>query len=315
MDTNTISAAMDEPQGQKEPIHDETYFFDDGDCMVLAGGIVFKLHKWALCRDPDSMFRDMFNIPQGPQSVLDGIPECSDSADDFRALCWAVYALPAEILLQNEREADITRLAAVANMCHKYILPSFESWALDIVWSHCQPRIDYLDDRPCHPGIDYLSDCPPDMLCRIFEAAQAGGRPDLCTLVEERWLPRLKTGELQLRQALDFGEKHGRRKFLGDAYYQQALDMKSCVPTIDPSQPMDLSQSNLTDMQMHRLLSGYCSLSVFLKRLGAYTIPNTVGCQQHDGRMSDILVLPTEPLDVMQGLRGAVNARSPTSTF
>lgn len=56
---------------------------------------IFQLHKWALCRDPDSMFRDMFSIPQGPEAKgdLDPILLSDDTAEEFRSLCWAVYAL------------------------------------------------------------------------------------------------------------------------------------------------------------------------------------------------------------------------------
>lgn len=54
----------------------------------------FQLHKVILCRDPESMFRDMFSMPQDPQAKnLDPIPLLDDSAEQIRALCWAVYAL------------------------------------------------------------------------------------------------------------------------------------------------------------------------------------------------------------------------------
>ncbi|KAJ7133539.1 hypothetical protein C8R44DRAFT_849591 [Mycena epipterygia] len=298
MDTTAFPPpGTDEPLqnlGQHEPIRDDKYFFDDGDCMFIVGGFLFKLHKLFLSRDPESMFRGMFSIPQGPEAdVLEPIRLDEDSADDFRALCWAVYALPTEIQLQNNRGADIARLVSVANMSHKYSLPAFESWALDIIWIHCQQ------------GMDYLDGCPQESLYRIFEAAQTGGRQDLCYLVEERWLPRLKTGELQLRHALDFGEKHDRQAFLGDAYYQQALDLKSFVPIVGTSEVTDFSQSNLTHTQTHRLLAGHCSLSLFWERLSKHTFPQT-GCTKpnyHKGTISDLFTQDSkEPLNVLKGL-------------
>ncbi|KAJ7740238.1 hypothetical protein DFH07DRAFT_839322 [Mycena maculata] len=233
------------------PIRDEKYFFGDGDCVFLVRGILFKLHKWALCRDPDSMFRDMFDIPQDFQAkVLDPIA-LSDDIADFRALCWAVYALPMEIELQNKSGADLVRLTAVAKMSHKYTLVSFEAWALTLIRTHCQLT-----------SGDHLDGCPQEMLCRIFEAAEKGGQQDLCDLVEETWLRRLKSGEFPLRHALDFGEEHNRRAFLGKAYYQQALVMKLLAAPIGTSGASDFSQSNLTHEQMYRLLSGHCSLSL-----------------------------------------------------
>ncbi|KAJ7506715.1 hypothetical protein B0H11DRAFT_1676799, partial [Mycena galericulata] len=233
---------------------DETYFFDNGDCEFLAGSVIFRLHRLMLCRDPDSMFRGMFDVPQGTLTETVSTIKADDSAEEFRALCWALYALPTEIQLQNEQGTDLARLLAVARMCHKYTLSSFEKWALNMVWIHCQP------------GMDYLDTCSQDMLCEIFEAAEKGGRQDLCGLVEQRWLRRLKSGKLPLRHALDFGEMHHRRAFLGDAYYQQALDLKSLASIKDGSAAADFSQSNLTHEQLHRLLSGYCSLALAWER-------------------------------------------------
>jgi hypothetical protein len=71
---------------------------------------------------------------------------------------------PTETQLQSKPGADIARLVAVAKMSHKYSLTSFETWALDIIWTHCQPG----------PGMDYLKGCSQDMLYRIFEVAEAG---------------------------------------------------------------------------------------------------------------------------------------------
>ncbi|KAJ7903880.1 hypothetical protein B0H13DRAFT_1882079 [Mycena leptocephala] len=247
MDTNAVVFVRDEKRGpsdklldrRPEPVHDDKYFFDDGDCMILTEGILFKVHRWALSRDPESMFRNMFAVPQVPHADSEPIQTSGDSPHDFRALLWALYVLPDEIQLQNKHGADIASLVIVANMAHKYSLVTFEAWALGIIWLHCEP------------GRDYLDGCPQEMLDRVFEAAESGGRQDLCGLVEER-------------HALDFGQKHGRREFLATAYYQQALDMKSFVPSIGNA--TDFSQSNLTHDQIYRLLSGYCSLSLMLER-------------------------------------------------
>ncbi|KAJ7019429.1 hypothetical protein C8F04DRAFT_65533 [Mycena alexandri] len=52
------------PAKLQEPVHDKKYFFKDGDCMLLVDGTLFKLHKVFLSRDPESMFRDIFSLPQ-----------------------------------------------------------------------------------------------------------------------------------------------------------------------------------------------------------------------------------------------------------
>ncbi|KAJ7274066.1 hypothetical protein C8J57DRAFT_251018 [Mycena rebaudengoi] len=276
---------------ERSVTQDPKYFFNDGDCVFRVDGVLFKLHKLILYRDPGSMFRDMFNIPQGNIRDAEPIP-LQDTAEEFRALCWVIYALPDETQSQNAREVDIPRLVSVAKMSHKYTLPSFESWALDIIWIHCQP------------GMDYLDSCSQDMLEVIFEAAFAGGHSDLRRLVERKWLSRLKSGELKLRHALDFGEQHERRWFLGEAYYQQVQDMKSIAPT--PSATADYSHLNLTPAQLHRLVFGYCSLSMFWSTIGQHDVPRQSNCARSHEVWSNIpfstFLLSNGPPDVRKGL-------------
>ncbi|KAJ7028468.1 hypothetical protein C8F04DRAFT_1119445 [Mycena alexandri] len=272
------ATAADEPQESKrlanQPVKDKEYFLEDGDCVFIVEGTLFKLHKWSLCRDPESMFHGMFSLPQITSALsMDPIP-LSDTADDFRALCWALYALPCEIQDQNDSGTDISRLVAVANMSHKYSLPQFEKWALGMIWQHFQPRGDYLND------------CSQNMLDTMYDLTADGKHEGLCSLVKAKWLSRLKSGELQLRHALDFGEAHNMRQFLADAYYQQALDMKSFMPKlVNGSEVADFS--TLTRAQADRLIYGCCSLRMFWE-----TFCNTVlpGClaYDHNGNMNEL---------------------------
>ncbi|KAJ7145234.1 hypothetical protein C8R46DRAFT_1232184 [Mycena filopes] len=216
-----VTPTPEELQNPNEVLNDPDYFFENGDCVFRAEGYIFKLHKLILSRDSESMFPDMFGVPQGEvaSDPMDPIPLVGDSAADFRALCWALYALPPETQAQNKAGADIGRLVAVAKLSHKYLLSSFESWAVDMMWVHCQP------------GRDYIARCAEDMLDAIYDAAVACERQDLSSLVEEKWLARLKSGEFELRHALDFGEMRGMMEFLGRAYYQQALQIQQLAPT------------------------------------------------------------------------------------
>ncbi|KAJ7160124.1 hypothetical protein C8R46DRAFT_363381, partial [Mycena filopes] len=276
-----------------ESFKDSDYFFENGDCVFRAEGCMFKLHKLILSRDSESMFPSMFSLPQSAADLnaMDPIT-VEDSAKDFRALCWALYALPPEIQAQNEAGADIGRLVAVANLSNKYVLPSFESWALNMVLIHSRPA-----------GRDYLQECPQNMLDAIYDAAVGGARRDLSGLVEEKWLARLKCGKLELKYALDFGETRGMMKFLGKAYYQQAMQMQDLVPTV--GEVTDFSQSNLTPPQLHRLLSGYCSLSLMCEKLRKTGLPDICldNVRRYSHRDWKILVLDTEPLSILKKLQ------------
>ncbi|KAJ7069334.1 hypothetical protein C8F01DRAFT_1015144 [Mycena amicta] len=179
---------------------DKEYFYPTGDCVLLVEGTLFKLHKERLTRDADSeghaFFRDLFQDAQDGTTDSDKFTDVEyfndddhdgkkfeiirgidDSVDDFKALCWALYALPGDTQKQTEAGADIPRLVSVANLSHKYIMPSYESWALDMVFIHGKSPDNYFDS------------CPQNMLYRVFEAAVAGGREDICLLVESAGCP------------------------------------------------------------------------------------------------------------------------------
>ncbi|KAJ6504747.1 hypothetical protein C8R47DRAFT_157244 [Mycena vitilis] len=306
MDANSIVNAVDMLDEKPDPHHnglvhgnDTVYFFEDGDCIFEVVGVCFKLHKLFLSRDPESVFRNMFNIPQGSATeglALDPIPLSGDSLKDFRALCWALYALPTELQSQNDREANIERLVAVARISHKYCLSSFEAWALSVVWIHSQSDRDYLDG------------CAQYMLDETYEAAANGGRHDLCSLVEQKWVSRLRRRDLPLRHALDFGEAHGMQTFLVEAYYQQARNMKVLAPKlVTGSEVADFCQLDLTPGQMHHLLAGYCSLTLFWESVTNTTLKTcSTNSRYHKNTMHDVAVRdPKDPLGIIEALHRA----------
>ncbi len=96
-------------------VRDEEYYRMDGDCVILVGSVLFKVrhltlssslnckvnfrqvHRFLLERDL-SAFANMFSMPQGetalPHALTDENPlVLHDDIDDFRALCWIIYAL------------------------------------------------------------------------------------------------------------------------------------------------------------------------------------------------------------------------------
>ncbi|KAJ7464737.1 hypothetical protein B0H11DRAFT_73398 [Mycena galericulata] len=281
-------------------VHDEYYFFDDGDCTFIAEGVIFKLHRWMLCRDPDSMFRGMFSIPQAMGFDRDPIP-LSDVSAEFRALCWVVYALPHEIYLQTTRDADIGRLIDAAKMCHKYTLPLFETWALRTLLIQCQPPLHHLDT------------CTPDVLDRIMGLANLCDDAELLRLIEMAWLSRVHTGELRCSDALAAGEKYGRRKIQGDVYYHLNRQLHSTLATSCALSPMyGLSDLDLTDRQLLRLLTGHVLLSNFWGRLRQNGLPYSPRCKMmkymHDTACVPAysnIRWPADTSDVLMGLKAA----------
>ncbi|KAJ7696682.1 hypothetical protein B0H17DRAFT_1130709 [Mycena rosella] len=244
------------------------------------------------------MFRGMFSIPQGsavqPTDLLP-IPLTEDSAEEFRALCWVVYALPNEIHLQSTRGADIPRLANAAKMCHKYTLPVFEGWALDMIRNQCQPG-----------SLDYLKTCPSDILHTLMGLALLCNHGRLLSLVETNWIFRARSGELPCNSALAAGEKYNRRQFLADVYYH--LNKQLYASNLSSGQAF--SDLNLTDQQLLRLLSGHALLSNFWYHLRRDPLPHypAIGCMSHHICILVWTATPwasTEGSDVLAGLNSA----------
>ncbi|KAJ7035233.1 hypothetical protein C8F04DRAFT_1345853 [Mycena alexandri] len=244
------SNATESSQDGTQPVKDDKYFFDDGDCLFLVEGILFKVlssYKGSIwdpesigcfthhflgpnltpnfdrnlaklnsklgrdvnallvvqlrsCQLRHSFTKDVIKMPSAPRGdrnltscdlevgsqdmvVLDPIPLSDDSsAEEFRALCWAVYALPNEIHGETTRGAtDVKRLLDVAKMCHKYSLPAFESWALERI------RIE------CRSPVDHLARCTQEMLGQIMGLASLCRNDKLLALVEGAWILRLQS--------------------------------------------------------------------------------------------------------------------------
>ncbi|KAJ6585486.1 hypothetical protein B0H19DRAFT_1227892 [Mycena capillaripes] len=276
MDTNAVPAT-NELQGQDQPVQDDKYFFADGDCIFLAEGILFKLHKVLLCRDPESMFRDMFSLPQGQDmTALNPISLSGDSAEEFRALCWVIYALPDEIHRQAARGADVQRLIKVAKMCHKYTLPAFEAWALEMI------RIQ------CLAPLDYLQVCSQEMLDTVMALATLCNNTELLDLVEAAWVSRLPSiaasaapaqEMVSANVALLAGEKYGRRKFQGEVYYHLSRKIHSESSTLSPAH--GFSHFQLTDQHLLHLLSGYVLLSSWWNHLRQDPLERLDSCYGH----------------------------------
>ncbi|KAJ7214003.1 hypothetical protein GGX14DRAFT_78102 [Mycena pura] len=129
-----------------------------------------------------------------------------DSADEFRALCWAIYALPKEIELQTTRDGDVPRLLQIVKLSNRYNLPHLETWALEAVYRQCTKH-------------KYAETCSEDMLERIMAVATLCNDSTLNLCVQLAWGSRIMRGELSHSRVLDAGAKCGERDFGGQSVY------------------------------------------------------------------------------------------------
>ncbi|KAJ7069329.1 hypothetical protein C8F01DRAFT_512266 [Mycena amicta] len=229
----------------KVPEKDEKYYFEDGDCTFLVERVLFKLHKFNLRRDPESMFCNMFKDANGEKSETISL---DDSADDFRALCWVMYALPTETHLQFIQPANVPRLIQVAKKANKYSMTDFEQWAFEMLKAQCGSK---------SPPLNFAETCSEDMLESMMEVALICGATSFLPLVMAAWINRIAKGDFLASRALTLGEGHGLRGFSTDIYYNL---IRRLTMAEDVSHDA-ISRFELTPDQLICLLSGHLRLS------------------------------------------------------
>jgi hypothetical protein len=211
-----------------------------------------------------SIFSTMFSLPQG------GAPAEGDTdaralllpdecAGEFRALLWAMYALPPELMAVHLPGADLARLACIAHKAARYGFKSVEQWALDALAEHAARK-------PCPLlGAD---DAPPPaairaQLTRLVGLAQECAHARLLdTLV--KLLTGLVPRSLPLAHlAACLADEFDLRTLRGHAYLE-IMHKGTFVAAHGATPPGDLDADGrlvLTVPQHYRLLAGYHTLT------------------------------------------------------
>ncbi|KAL1745013.1 hypothetical protein HDZ31DRAFT_37367 [Schizophyllum fasciatum] len=256
---------------------DGEYFKPDGDCVFLVDGVLFKIHSVLVGRD-SSAFEDMLALPNKGELAIRGSEEepielHGDTRDQFRALCWALYALPTEIYLQSTTDMNLARMLDVAEMSNKYHFKAFEKWSIDMVAKFC------LRNRKTHE--DYLTSCPPESIARILRLAVLCHRQTFQGQIERIWIARLDSSDsASFTHAIEVADSFGLRDFQGHAYYHQLLAMSTDAAPDAGGLSTPFTHSSLNGVQLMRLLSGHWSLTMFWARFaeGGVKIPAASGC-------------------------------------
>ncbi|KAF7299854.1 hypothetical protein HMN09_00992400 [Mycena chlorophos] len=214
------------------PLKDEKYYFESGDCVFLVEGVLFKarIHvaRFHFCRDPSSAFANMFADAKGDPS--EPIP-LNDSVDNFRALCWAMYALPAEMCAigTNPSSIPVKTYLNLAEIAHKYLLVDYESWAWNMARS--------IRNRCPHVSQN-LHRRRTGAHARLGVALPVSGNR---------------------ARAAEYGRARGRRKFQADIYWD--LREKFLLGPVIASVQTGFAAFNLTQAQLNRLVWGHALIS------------------------------------------------------
>lgn len=162
-----------------------------------------------------------------------------------------MHRQPTRDSLSLTRDANVKRLVDVAKMCHKYSLPAFESWALEMIRIQCQ--------SPVH----HLARCTQEVLGQIMGLASLCRDNKLLALVEGAWILRLQSRGLPhagesppttgCGAALLAGEKYNRRDLQGTVYYELHKEISAGSSALSRTSRR-FSHLKLTDQQLLRLL-------------------------------------------------------------
>ncbi|KAI0345957.1 hypothetical protein BDW22DRAFT_1389955 [Trametopsis cervina] len=274
------------------PSRDSTYYISDGNSVFLVENTLFKVHRSTLMKDK-SAFETMFQLSSETDSSRSDMSSAAstegdaddnpirlqgDTADEFRALLWSLYALPHELLTALTPEADYTQMFNLARITNKYQFRSLESWALGAMYGYfSQPGA--FDNVPTiqapvlpialPPALTGAS--PPQQppsLTQVTELSALCERFDLLELVIMRWRHLIGEGR-DLALAIDVGERFNLRTMLGLAYHAMMLKGKAHWET----------EQALTRDRRVRLLCGYYSLCKLWE-----TLPSTPPVMSHSPR-------------------------------
>ncbi|KAF9451130.1 hypothetical protein P691DRAFT_405501 [Macrolepiota fuliginosa MF-IS2] len=274
---------MDTPSTEATQVRkDVNYYFNDGDCVLLADNHIFRVHRFLLKRH-SAFFRNMFDIAPGyeQEAAMEGSSDnnpitCHDSLDEFQALCWLMYANPKEI--RNAQEdpsfSNISTLILVATMADKYEFEAFEEWALEA-----------LEDLPHSVYVSVAS----ERLESLLMVAVRGGYEILVEKVQESLVNQIASSEDPLEtlsSVIQVAERSGNQDLQARVYYEYLKAV--CFPIkspnaeseADPSDKSDsplsaaplgnLESSGLSKNQQLCLHHGYHTFQTFCRQLADY---------------------------------------------
>lgn len=222
----------------------------------------------------------------GPEGESDDNPIRlqGDSAEEFRALLWALYALPHELMVALTPNANPLQLFHLSRITHKYQFRSIETWALNALTA-CYTR-----------SLSSSFDSQNPNLAQLTELAALCEQKELLDACINRWKRLLGEGK-DVSLAINVSEKLGLRGLMGLAYHRMLLK----------GQDVWEQDEMLSRDQRVRLLSGHYKLGKLWERL-----PNEPPVLNHSTRCTGTCFSPLpylcSVLTILMHVRGSNNA-------
>ncbi|KAI0720786.1 hypothetical protein C8T65DRAFT_705656 [Cerioporus squamosus] len=118
------------------PEHDEEFWMEDGNLVLLASKVAFKVYRGLLAKQ-SPVFCNMFSAADaGTSNKLEGCPvvEMHDSPEDLRHLLRAIYTAS-----YTERYSDFHQLSSLVRLGHKYQIDDVQTQALAALQRYFAP--------------------------------------------------------------------------------------------------------------------------------------------------------------------------------
>ncbi|KAJ6482132.1 hypothetical protein C8R47DRAFT_584971 [Mycena vitilis] len=278
-------------------VRDSEYYKEGADCRIRVEDTLFCIHRFLLERDSPT-FQAMFQLPQGGEQAQgstdeDPIVLTGDTVEQFRSLCWALYALPDETAKENETGKSMEKLVDVATISHKYQLAAFQAWSMASIRRQCEKTHQFIDALGRSQGnFSFHMLCPSKLLPTYLRLFLLYGDDALMCRVTTAWIRRLNfsTCRNELRPPLSafadafvFAEQNELRQFLGRLYYSRLrVAHHNFISSGLPLAESPFAELEPGSRHVERLFRGCWSLSAYWQQLitSIPELPND-RCQQH----------------------------------
>ncbi|XP_006462855.1 hypothetical protein AGABI2DRAFT_179459 [Agaricus bisporus var. bisporus H97] len=206
----------------KGPTKDLAYYRESGDCTILVGNILFKLHKFLLVKDSVE-FQKKFD-EAGKENRKGSTDEDAIVLDDdvtaFQHLCWVLYANLHELsqitdasLLGEPPLSRTQKLCSIASIAHKYKMTGIQDWAIKAISDICMKT-----ENLKGPPKGFTARHSLEVLKYFTIAADVSQNVEMLTRAKNTWLSRIEDGELIAQEALNLAEERRWREFQGRIY-------------------------------------------------------------------------------------------------
>ncbi|KAJ6529603.1 hypothetical protein B0H19DRAFT_1192903 [Mycena capillaripes] len=255
------------------------YFREDGDCYLQAEDVIFKIHRYHLLRGGDSIFKDIFLLPQGANET-DPIVLSGNSAEQFSGFLSIAYAELLDFQIEHMCQHRVPSLIDCAFFAHKYNITPLLLASLRAVVYIAKNALPFESDIAA-------SVMELQSLCDIDEDSDySTSGAEIEYVVEWGWITGLDANCTfeDLADAMDFGEDHDLSQLLahGAAFYAEKIsaDARNTSPgcLTFPSEGHDFLRSS----HRARILSGAQSLEQLWTTLTSRIppFPKEAGCDR-----------------------------------